>query len=44
MFQVTLKVKQIKRLATSSVKNNSTHTSETESVFFIAEGQILAQS
>jgi len=28
MFQVTHKVKQIKRLATSSVKINRTHTSE----------------
>ena len=28
MFQVTHKVKQKKRLATSSVKNNRTHTSE----------------
>jgi len=37
MFQVTHKVKQIKRLATSSVKNNRTHTSKT------ADGPILAQ-
>jgi len=38
MFQFTHKVKQIKRLANSSVINNRTHTSEA------AEGQILPQS
>jgi len=41
MFQATLKVEQIKRLAMSSVKNNRTHTSEAANL--IAEGQILAQ-
>ena len=34
MFKVTDKVKQIKRLATSSVKNNRTHTSEAVNQFF----------
>jgi len=33
MFQVTHKVKQIKRLVTSSVKNNRTHTSEAANQF-----------
>jgi len=33
MFQVTLKSGQIKRLATSSVKNNRTHTSEAANQF-----------
>jgi len=33
IFQVTHKVKPIKRLATSSVQNNSTHTSEAANQF-----------
>jgi len=33
MFQVTLKVDHIKRMATSSVKNNRTHTSEVANQF-----------
>jgi len=33
MFHVTHKVKQIKRLVTSSVKNNRTHTSEDANQF-----------
>ena len=33
MFMVTHKVKQIKRLATSSVKNNRTHASEAANQF-----------
>ena len=33
MFQVTHKVKYIKRLATSSVKNNRTHTREAANQF-----------
>jgi len=35
MIQVTLKAKQIKRLATSSVKNNRTHTSEDVNQFSV---------
>jgi len=35
MFQVTHKVKQIKRLATSSVKNNRTHTNEAANQFSV---------
>jgi len=44
MFHVTHTVKQIKRLTTSSVKNNRMHTSEAANQFFIAEEPILAQS
>jgi len=33
MFQATLKVRQIKRMATSSVKNNRTYTSEAANQF-----------
>ena len=44
MFQVTHNVKQIKRLVTSSLKNNLRIQLKLRISFLIAEGQILAQS
>ena len=44
MFQVTYRVKQIKRLATSSVKNNRTHTREAANQFSDRRVHFLAQS
>jgi len=42
MFQATLKVRQIERVATSNIENNRTYTSEAANQFS-EEGQTLAK-